>query len=39
VEGIHPLLQLKDHRNMRDAVIGAAVVIGIFSAIAILKFF
>ena len=39
VEGIHPLLQLKDHRNMRDAFIGAAVVVGIFGTIAILKFF
>ena len=39
VEGIHPLLQLKDRRNMRDAFIGAAVVVGIFGTIAILKFF
>ncbi|MCP4140208.1 MAG: rhomboid family intramembrane serine protease [Chloroflexi bacterium] len=39
VEGIPPLVQLKDRRNMRDAIIGAAVVMGIFSAIALLKFF
>ncbi|MBT3320883.1 MAG: rhomboid family intramembrane serine protease [Anaerolineae bacterium] len=37
-EGIYPLLKLVDRRNMRDAIIGALVVIGIFSAIAIMKF-
>ncbi len=38
VEGIAPFLHLEDRRNMQDAVIGAFVVIGIFSAIAFLKF-
>ena len=38
LEGIYPLLKLKDHRNMRDAVIGALVVIGIFGALALVKF-
>ncbi len=38
VEGIYPLLKLEDRRNMRDAVIGTFVVIGIFGTIATLKF-
>ncbi len=38
VEGIYPLLKLKDNRDMRDAVAGAAVVIGIFGAVALVKF-
>lgn len=38
VEGIYPLVKLIDRRELRDAIIGAVVVGGIFSAIAILKF-
>lgn len=38
VEGIYPLLKLEDRRDMRDAFIGALVVMGIFGAVAILKF-
>ena len=38
VEGIYPLLKLVDRRDMRDAIIGALIVLGIFGAIALLKF-
>ena len=38
VEGIYPLLKLEDRRNMRDALVGTLVVMGIFGAIAIVKF-
>ncbi len=39
VEGVYPLLRLEDQHNMRDALIGAGVVIVSFSIIALLKFF
>ena len=38
VAGISPLLHLEDQRDLRDSIIGALVVAGIFSAIAFLKF-
>ena len=38
VTGVRPLLRLEDRRTMRDAAQGAALVIGIFGAIALLKF-
>ena len=38
VEGIYPLLKLEDRRNMRDAMIGAIIVLGIFGALALVKF-
>lgn len=38
VEGIYPLVELVDHRNMRDAIVALIVVFGIFSAVAVLKF-
>ncbi len=37
VGGIYPLLKLEDRHNMRDAIIGSLVVMGIFGVIAILK--
>ena len=39
VEGIYPLLRLVDRRDFGNAIVGAAVVGGIFSAVALLKFF
>lgn len=39
VEGIYPLVQVVDRRNLRDAITGALVVAGIFGVIAILKIF
>ncbi len=38
VEGIYPLLRLIDRRDFGNAIVGAAVVIGIFGAVAIVKF-
>ncbi len=38
VEGISPLLHLVDRHNLRDAVVGALAVIGIFGILAIVKF-
>ena len=39
VEGIYPLVQVVDHRNLRDAITGGLVVAGIFGVVAILKIF
>ena len=39
VEGIYPLMQLVDRRDFRNSLVGAAVVWGIFSAVAMFKFF
>ncbi|MBC8334445.1 MAG: rhomboid family intramembrane serine protease [Anaerolineales bacterium] len=39
VEGIYPLVQVVDHRNLRDAITGGLVVVGIFGVVAILKIF
>ncbi len=36
--GIRPLLRLEDRRDMRDAIQGALLVIGIFGTLALLKF-
>ncbi len=38
VEGIYPLIKINDQRNIRDAITGAAIVIGIFCALALVKF-
>lgn len=38
LEGIYPLMQLVDRRNMSHAINAALVVLGIFSAVALLKF-
>jgi len=38
VDGIAPLLRLEDQRDMRDAITGTLVVLGIFGAIAFLQF-
>ncbi len=39
VEGIYPLVQVVDRRNLGDAITGALVVVGIFGVVAILKIF
>jgi len=39
VEGIYPLVQVVDRRNLRDAITGTLVVAGIFGVVAILKIF
>ena len=38
LEGVYPLMQLVDRRNMSHAINAALVVLGIFSAVALLKF-
>ena len=39
LEGVYPLMHLVDRRDFRNALVGAAVVWGIFSAVAMVKFF
>jgi len=39
VDGIYPLVQVVDRRNLRDAITGTLVVAGIFGVVAILKIF
>ena len=38
IEGIYPLMQIVDRRDMSNAITAALVVFGIFGAVAILKF-
>ena len=38
VEGLYPLLHIVDQRNLRESVTAALVVVGVFSAMTLLKF-